>query len=78
MWQDGFMPKEPILTFKLSRPGKFHCSSCRDVAEEGAFTLEGRLQDLIDAFKTHVKHYHSKGEDFSQAAARIVRQATKD
>jgi len=72
------MAKEPILTFILSKPDKFHCSFCGHGPDEGAFTLDGHVRDLIAAFEAHVERYHPKGEDFSQAAARIVREATED
>src|SRR5271163_4840899 len=28
--------------------------------ESGAFTLEGRVSDLVDAFQDHVRRYHSE------------------
>jgi hypothetical protein len=69
------MAKEPVLTFRLPHPEKFHCSACPDIGDQGSFTLDGRISDLIDAFREHVRKYH--GEDFSQAAVRIVREATE-
>jgi len=62
------MGKEPVLEFKLSRSDKFHCSSCRDTGDEGAFTLDSSVAELVDAFRAHVERYHSKGEDFNKAA----------
>jgi len=35
------------------------------------------LHYSCSAFKAHVERYHPQGEDFSQAAARIVREATE-
>jgi hypothetical protein len=64
------MGNEPILTYKLSQPLKFQCSACRDIGSEGAFTLYGSTGDMVEAFRQHVKDYHSKGEDFSQPAAK--------
>lgn len=48
-----------------------------DRGDEGAFTLNGDIRELVDAFRAHIEQFHPKGEDFSQAAARIVREATK-
>jgi hypothetical protein len=72
------MAKEPILTFVLSKPDKFHCSFCGHGPSEGAFSIDTDVSELIEAFKEHVQTHHPKGEDFSQAAARIVRQATEN
>jgi hypothetical protein len=71
------MAKEPVLEFRLSRPTLFHCSSCGNHQDEGAFVPRGEIEQLIEAFADHVRRYHSAGEDFSQAAARIVREATE-
>jgi hypothetical protein len=35
------------------------------------------MHDLLFSFEDHVKMWHTD-EDFSQAAARIVREATRD
>jgi len=71
------MPKEPILEFKLSKPDKFHCSFCRDVGDEGAFTLTTSVARLVADFRGHVQRYHSKGEDFNQAAFRAVQETIR-
>jgi hypothetical protein len=71
------MSKEPILQFKLSKADEFHCSACIDVADEGAFTLDTSVSDLVRAFKSHVQKYHSKGEDFNQAAFRAVQETIR-
>lgn len=59
------MKNEPVLTFCLSDPSKFHCSACRNVGDEGAFTLELKVKDLVEAFKAHVQEYHTDGEDIN-------------
>jgi hypothetical protein len=69
--------REPILEFRLSRPGSFHCSFCGHRQDEGAFDIRGDVADLLEAFKAHIERFHPAGEDFSQAAARIVREATE-
>jgi len=69
--------REPILEFMLSRPKLFHCSFCRVKGLEGVFTITGTVPDLIAAFEDHVQQFHAEGEDFSQAAARIVKEATE-
>jgi hypothetical protein len=69
--------KEPILEFKLSSPQSFHCSACGNGPDEGAFVITGEVKDLISAFRSHVQDFHSKGEDFNQAAFRVVRESTK-
>jgi len=58
------MAKEPLLTFQFSSPNKFHCSFCRDVGVEGAFSFRDTIEELIQEFKEHVEKWHSKGEDF--------------
>jgi hypothetical protein len=56
------------------------CSECHEIicvekaVTDGPSTETSEM--LHEAFRTHVKLKHS--EDFSQAAARIVREATKD
>jgi hypothetical protein len=67
---------EPILQYRTSRPGSFHCSLCGNRQDEGAFVITGDIAALIDAFEEHAERFHPQGEDFSQAAARIVRDAT--
>jgi hypothetical protein len=42
------------------------------------FTASGDVDSLIDSFSQHVTSSHPADEDFSQAAARIVKEATKD
>jgi hypothetical protein len=71
--------REPILELRLSNPKSFHCSFCRVHGLEGMFvaTGEGTVSDLVAAFEDHVQQFHTAGEDFSQAAARIVREATE-
>jgi hypothetical protein len=68
---------EPILEFRLSRPKSFHCSFCGHKKDEGAFVITGGVAELLDAFKTHVETFHPAAEDFSQAAARTVKEATE-
>jgi len=57
------------------------CSSCQDKqpffvsARPG--TREGNMAELQEAFDRHFKQVHLR-EDVSQAAARIVREATED
>jgi len=58
--------REPVLEFRLSRPGRFHCSFCRSVADEGAFSPTGDVEVLLAEFKEHVDRCHHAGEDFSQ------------
>ena len=70
--------REPILELRLSRPDSLHCSFCRVHGLEGMFVATGTVSDLVAAFEDHVQQFHADGEDFSQAAARIVREATKD
>jgi hypothetical protein len=70
--------KEAVLEYRLSRPDSFHCSLCGHRQDEGAFVASGDVKDLLDSFSNHVASYHPTGEDFSQAAARIVREATED
>jgi hypothetical protein len=70
--------KEAILEFRFSRPNQFHCSFCGNRPLESTFATIGDVAELVAAFKAHVERYHPQGEDFSQAAARIVREATKD
>ena len=70
--------KEPVLEFRISSPRSFHCSACGNGPDEGAFVITGEVQDLIAAFRSHVQDFHSKGEDFNQAAFRVVRESTKD
>jgi hypothetical protein len=62
------MPKEPVLEFKFSQPDIFHCSSCGDGPNEGAFSLATSLKKLLDAFRKHVRDHHSNGEDYSKSA----------
>lgn len=70
--------REPVLEFRLSKPEQFHCSFCGHAPDEGAFVARGEIEELVKAFKSHVEEHHPKGEDFSQAAARIVREATEN
>jgi hypothetical protein len=53
------MAKEPVLTYKLSDPSKFQCSLCMPVAQQGAFTPAGDVDQLIDAFRIHVERFHA-------------------
>ena len=71
--------REPVLELRLSNPKSFHCSFCRVRGLEGMFvaTGDGTVSDLVAAFEDHVQQFHSKGEDFSQAAVRIVKKATE-
>ena len=51
---------EPELIFKLSARNEFYCSACGNtVASVGnaRFVVDG-LSDLIEAFATHVEHFH--------------------
>ena len=82
LWETVDMPKqEPTLEFRLSSPNEFSCSLCRGDGTrkkgEGSFTVIGDLHELVMAFRAHVGRYHTK-EDASQAAVRVVREATKD
>jgi hypothetical protein len=52
--------------------------STRQLLFRGHIRYHWDVAELVAAFKAHVERYHSQGEDFSQAAARIVREATKD
>jgi hypothetical protein len=49
------------------------CSRCRKLIDAG----ENDTELLKSLFVEHVKSDHPRGEDFSQAAARIVREATE-
>ena len=69
------MANEPILLFKLSRPQTFRCSACLS-EYRGDIEAEGWVIDVIDVFRDHVRRYHSKEENLSQAAVRVVREAT--
>jgi hypothetical protein len=69
--------REPVLEFRLSSPKSFHCSFCGHGPDEGAFVITGTISELIKAFKSHVERHHPAGEDFSQTAARTVKQATE-
>jgi hypothetical protein len=56
----------PILTFQ--------CTACD-------FKINGdnrSAEDIAADFRTHQKDRHSTQEDFSQAAARIAKEATED
>jgi len=68
--------KEAVLEYRLSSPNSFHCSLCGHGLDEGTFVTSGRVGDLIAAFREHVGREHTK-EDASQAAVRVVREATK-
>jgi hypothetical protein len=70
------MPKlEPLLEFRLSRPGAFHCSFCGKRKDEGWFATNRDIAALLVAFEDHVKNFHPKGKDFNSAALRIVLEA---
>jgi hypothetical protein len=57
---------EPVLEYRLSRPGSFHCSFCGRRQDEGAFVITGEVAALLDAFEEHVERFHPAGEDFSR------------
>ena len=62
-----------MLTFKLSDETEFRCSACQNPVasvRNGRIVVVG-LPDLIAAFREHVRRYHTKEEDVSQAAARM-------
>ncbi len=75
--------KKPTLVItkhKGSIPIKGKCSSCPEVAfstEGNIGTAAEHLNALHEEFKLHFDDVHIR-EDASQAAARIVREATKD
>lgn len=70
------MAKEPMLIFRLSKPEYFKCSLCKEGTTQGMFGTLEPVSRLIDDFREHVAAFHPAGEDFSQAAVRIVREAT--
>jgi len=67
---DGFNPVEGICTECQDR-SLFQVMFPRDVKKP-----QDALNELEGDFRRHLKKAHS-GEDFSQAAARIVREATE-
>jgi hypothetical protein len=69
--------EEPVLEFRLSNPYSFYCSSCKKMPNEVTFGASGDVDSLLDSFSRHVASLHPSDEDFSQAAARIVREATE-
>jgi hypothetical protein len=71
------MAKKP--EFKRIGASLYACTVCANFKVEIVKSLnEGELQKhLAKRLAQHIKEYHS-GEDFSQAAVRIVREATKD
>ena len=67
------MPKAPLPPHLIERDAVKQCSDCGE-----KFTADSK-PSLSKAFAKHVREKHSrKREDFSQAAARIVKEATKD
>lgn len=74
------MAKKPELT-KVSGDMVYGCSVCSDwtatMDPKRDRTAVARQRRAEKYFADHVKQRHLK-EDFSQAAARIVREATKD
>jgi len=71
------LPNEPILTFRLSRPDRFHCSACPDLGDDSPFPLDLWTSDLVEVFRDHVLRHHPKNEAFSRAAVRRARKPTK-
>jgi len=69
------MAQEPLLVFKLSRPQAFQCSACDEYS--GAFSTEGWAIDVIDAFRAHVRRYHSKAEALQPSHLPDNRDAAK-
>ena len=70
---------EPIVTTLIDkRIVAAKCSECNEPLDMPNVVGSAREQEykLEIAFAQHLKAKHS--EDFSQAAARIVREATKD
>jgi hypothetical protein len=74
------MPSLVITKHSGSIPIRDKCSSCREVK----FSTEGKvgtavehLNALHEEFKLHFEDVHMR-EDASQAAARIVRESTRD
>jgi|HubBroStandDraft_6_1064221.scaffolds.fasta_scaffold54581_2 hypothetical protein len=72
-------------TFKITKyngltPIEGGCTACDDVTFHLMFpdraTKQSALDDLQREFKMHFEHVHLR-EDASQAAARIVREATE-
>ena len=70
------MAQEPALVFKISRPEAFRCSACDKY--RGAFDTAGWAIDVIDAFRDHVRRYHSKGETFSRPAVAVPRKTARN
>jgi hypothetical protein len=71
------MTEEPMLTLRLSSSDHFQCSLCDEEKFEGKFAVSASMYDLLASFEDHVKTWHTD-KNFSQAAMRIVKEATKD
>jgi hypothetical protein len=72
--------KKPELVISESQGRAYgRCSSCPGEEFKAVVQMDspGYVEFLQTAFKTHFKAVHLR-EDASQAAARIVREATKD
>ncbi len=71
-------PRLEITQWENEMPIRGKCSSCAD-AEFTAKprTIEKNQQLMNTMFEDHFKRIHMR-EDASQAAARIVKEATKD
>lgn len=79
LWETAGMAKEPTLRIVSHDPLVFQCTAC-GLKYDGEDATFGATKLLALAFMKHIteKHKDSLREDFSQAAARIVREATKD
>jgi hypothetical protein len=91
LWETVHMAKRAkrtmrMLTDKIQAPGGYKCAACAWAFPIPGMTLEEGQRSPSDkairAFENHSclkfpKPEKGKREDFSQAAARIVREATK-
>ena len=73
---------EATLIFRYS-DDHFQCSLCD--GHDGIFTVTSTPDRLVEDFRKHVEEFHPEAmpkrkprEDVNRAAARIVREATRD
>ena len=74
--------KPELQIVERANDGTPVAGECSECGTKAHFQVGGLSADnerkLKEAFRQHVREKHPKSEDFSQAAARIVREATEN
>jgi hypothetical protein len=81
LWDTWFMkaPNLIVTNFIGGQPQAWKCPACRETFDLSPYpgTPQEKIDQMVAAYEKHFKDRHGK-EDASQAAARIVREATEN